>query len=102
MSVITLVFCSCSPVITLPAWILFYIARLVHGELLVFVEKKKPDLGGYFWVEAIKQMFIGLLIYLLLMFGILSTYSSGCGPPLLAASAVVPLFLAYHSVMSLV
>lgn len=70
MLVITLVFCSLNPVIIFPAAAYFLMEHLAHGYLCYFAEPKQSDLGGAFWVQSLKQIHMGLLIYVLLMIGV--------------------------------
>lgn len=99
MSAITMVFCTCSPLVTLFAWIYFGLGRLTFGYLLVFAESKKPDLGGEFWVESLKQVFVVLLLYVLFMFGVLvARCGDWMGPPLLAAGSLLALYLGWRRV----
>eukprot|EP00930_Biecheleria_cincta_P105937 TRINITY_DN9904_c0_g2_i3.p1 TRINITY_DN9904_c0_g2~~TRINITY_DN9904_c0_g2_i3.p1 ORF type:complete len:806 (+),score=126.94 TRINITY_DN9904_c0_g2_i3:118-2535(+) len=70
MLVITLVFCSLNPIIIVPAAAYFLTEHLAHGYLCYFAEPKQSDLGGAFWVQSLKQIHLGLLIYVLLMVGV--------------------------------
>jgi len=104
---ITFVFCACSPLIVVPAWIYFCIGRTTYGYLLVYCEVKKPDLGGHFWVEAVKQLFFALILYVLLMTGVLASHCGRksvweqFGPPVAAFLAMVVIFLQYRRVLQL-
>jgi len=71
MSAITLVFCTCSPLMLPFAWVYFSIGRVSYGYLLVHAESRKPDLGGVFWVEAMHRMFFTLALFVVLMTGVL-------------------------------
>lgn len=88
MFTITLVFCTCHPLICLPAVIYFFLARAAHGYLLVFAETRMADLGGVFWVNAMKQVYIGLCLYVFLMVGV-STHASYQGPAILASASLL-------------
>jgi len=109
MSAITFVFCSCSPLIVLFAWVYFCVGRTTYGFLLVYTETKKPDLGGRFWIEALRQVFFALVVYVFLMTGVLaahggSTDSSmlhGFGPALLAALALLALYWQWRKLTDL-
>eukprot|EP00438_Fugacium_kawagutii_P036400 Skav232840 [mRNA] locus=scaffold1834:125606:149384:- [translate_table: standard] len=46
---------------------------LSHGYLLLSAEPRQGDAGGELFVEALKQVHTGLLIYVLLMIGVLGT-----------------------------
>lgn len=75
MAAIALVLCSCSPAVVPFALVFFVFGRFIYGYLLIFVETKKPDLGGLLWVEALRQLFASLSIYVLLMTGVLAAKS---------------------------
>ncbi|CAJ1358043.1 unnamed protein product, partial [Effrenium voratum] len=71
MLVIALVFCSISPLILLAAIVYFLFERLSHGYLLLSAEPRQGDSGGELFVQSLKQVHMGLLIYVLLMIGVL-------------------------------
>jgi len=75
MMVITLVFCSLSPVILAFAWVYFAVSRVVHGYLCCFAEPPQADSGGVFWVHALKHVQVGLFVYVLLMLGVIGAHS---------------------------
>lgn len=92
MSTVALVFCTCSPVICVVAWIFFRIGRLTYGYLIVHAETKKPDTGGMFWVEALRQVCFGLGVYVVLTVGVLFRRAASFGPALIAASTLPVLY----------
>lgn len=92
MSTVALVFCTCSPVICMVAWIFFRIGRLTYGYLIVHAETKKPDTGGMFWVEALRQVCFGLGVYVILTVGVLLRRAASFGPALVAASTLPVLY----------
>jgi len=102
MSSISLVFCTCSPLILIFSIAYFCIGRITYGYLLVYAEERKPDLGGLFWVEAVRQVFFILVLYILLMTGVLAgqsqTYQSY--PAALAFGAFLPLYGMYYRITS--
>ena len=69
--VIGIVYSTLSPTVALLAWINFAFCRLFYGYLIPFAETKKPDLGGVFWVTKLEHIFIGNVIYCVLMTGVL-------------------------------
>jgi len=98
MAAISIVFCTCSPLIVIPAWAFFSLGELIYGYLLVHAESKKPDLGGCCWVEAMDQVFFAMLIFVLLMTGILFKHptelavpspTQAYGPSLVSISALM-------------
>lgn len=110
MCSITIVFCSCSPLILAFATVYFAIGRMTYGYLLVYAERKKPDLGGPVFVEAMRQVLFVLLVYVLEMTGVLLRHSQKAsatsfseapwsamnGPPIIAASSVVAVYWAWR------
>ncbi|CAK9082789.1 unnamed protein product [Durusdinium trenchii] len=72
MLVIALVFCSICPLVLLVAAVYFLVERLSHGYLMLSAEPRAGDSGGELFVQALKQIHTGLLIYVLLMIGVLS------------------------------
>jgi len=69
--VIGIVYSTLSPTVALLAWTNFACCRLFYGYLIPFAETKKPDLGGVFWVTKLEHVFIGNVIYCILMTGVL-------------------------------
>lgn len=87
--IISLVFCQLSPLISILALVNAGICRLVYGYLLVFGERRKPDLGGVFFVQQLEHVRKGLLIYLVLMIGVLLRRGPGAGPTCVAVGALL-------------
>lgn len=73
MLVIALVFCSICPMVLLAAAVYFLVERLSHGYLLLSAEPRQGDAGGELYVQALKQVHTGLMIYVLLMIGVLGS-----------------------------
>lgn len=69
--IIGIVFSTMSPPIAVLTFFNFAICRVVYGYLIPFAETKKADLGGVFWVEQLKHLFVGLIIYCVCMCGVL-------------------------------
>jgi len=69
--VLGVVFGTLSPGINFLCWVNFAICRVVYGYLIPFAEIKKPDLGGAFWVEQLEHLFVGNIIYCIVMTGVL-------------------------------
>jgi len=84
--VITTVFGTLSPPMYFLGFINFALCRLVYGYLMPFAESRKPDLGGVFWVTAMRHLHHGLMIYAILMTGVLFLRPSNIIPGL----AVLP------------
>jgi len=69
--VIGIVYSTLSPTVALLACVNFACCRVFYGYLINFAETKKPDLGGVFWVTKLEHVFIGTVIYCILMTGVL-------------------------------
>lgn len=93
---IGLVFCCLSPAITILVCINFIICRVVYGYLLVYAETRKPDLGGAFWKTQMRHIFVGLVIYVMLMYGIVSRKAAHWGPVVLMTPILVWLFFKFR------
>ncbi|CAE7459826.1 unnamed protein product [Symbiodinium natans] len=82
MLVIVLVFCSICPLVLLVAFAYFLVERLAHGYLFMAAEPRQGDTGGEIFVQALKQVHVGLMIYVLLMVGVLGARGAEFGLPL--------------------
>lgn len=87
--VIGIVFGTLSPPINLLCFVNFAICRLVYGYLIPFAETKKADLGGNFWVSQLKHLFVGNIIYCVLMIGVLYQRAATVGPAAIAAPSLL-------------
>merc|ERR1712228_819958 len=94
-AVILLTFCTCSPLICVFSWIYFHMCSITFTYLLCKVEYKKPDLGGAFWVQGLKQTFLGLVIFVTLMVGILEERSATIKPGIVASGAYLIIYWGY-------
>merc|ERR1719217_651000 len=94
--VIALVYSTVSPLICLVALIFFYLCRVVYGYLLVFVETRKADHGGVFWVQQLRHLQHGMIVYAFLMLGILSHRGSNMGPCILLSPSLVYLWVSQN------
>lgn len=93
---LALVFSTVMPLITLFAFIYFFLCNICYAYLLVFAETRKPDLGGAFWIVSLRHILFALIVYVTLMVGILSSTSadaSGRSPGRYPAVAIAPVFL---------
>merc|ERR1719221_368793 len=70
--VIGVVYGTLCPPMNFLCWVNFYCCRLFYGYLIPFAETKKPDLGGVYWVDMLKHLFIAQIIYCVVMCGVLS------------------------------
>ena len=89
-----IIYGTMSPPINLLCFIEFLICRVVYGYLTPFAETKKPDLGGVFWVHKLKHVFVGCMIYSIVMTGVLLGRATTNGPGLIAAPSI---FYVMHS-----
>jgi len=80
LACIGIIYGTMSPPVSMLSLITFAIFRVYMGYTLVFAETKKPDLGGVFWVTMLRHMFIGLLVYTILMTGVYYRRGSSSGP----------------------
>eukprot|EP00441_Pelagodinium_beii_P023582 CAMPEP_0197661910 /NCGR_PEP_ID=MMETSP1338-20131121/51741_1 /TAXON_ID=43686 ORGANISM="Pelagodinium beii, Strain RCC1491" /NCGR_SAMPLE_ID=MMETSP1338 /ASSEMBLY_ACC=CAM_ASM_000754 /LENGTH=780 /DNA_ID=CAMNT_0043239559 /DNA_START=78 /DNA_END=2420 /DNA_ORIENTATION=+ len=102
MSAITFSFCTTSPLILPLAVVYFVLGDIVYGYLLIFAESKKPDLGGEFWMQAVQQVLMILLLYVLIMASILVAKSpDNWLPSASAVSALLVLYWAWRRVNNL-
>mmetsp|Transcript_66898 Transcript_66898/g.116407 ORF Transcript_66898/g.116407 Transcript_66898/m.116407 type:complete len:878 (+) Transcript_66898:128-2761(+) len=67
------------PLILLVSLVDLILCRHTKGYLINFAETRKPDLGGVFWVQMMRQVFFGLFIYVILMFGVLHNRGPNLG-----------------------
>jgi len=95
MLVLSLCFCSLSPLIVILGFVNFWICRKVYGYLVVFCEIKKPDLGGVFFVTNLLHIQQGMFIYVVLMTGVLLERDLTLWPGLIAASGLIFMRISY-------
>lgn len=96
IATLAILLCTCSPVIAIFSTISFMVGRMTYGYLLVYVESPKSDTGGYFWIEAQKQLFFALFLYVLLMVAILVKQAANILVPFFAAASLVFLWRAWE------
>jgi len=77
---IGIVYGTLSPPVNLLCFVEFFVCRCCYGYLLPFAEKKKPDLGGAFFVDQLRHLFTCLIIYTVLMIGVLMLRSATIRP----------------------
>lgn len=99
-TVIALVFCQVCPLICCIAFIYFFLGRIVYGCLLFRTEGKKPDLGGAFWVTAMRQLYFGLTIYATMMTGVISDHSKTWAPVIAASFSLAFVVFAWSRFQS--
>merc|ERR1711879_785375 len=61
-----------APLLAPLGWIYFFFAFHTVMWSKVYAEEKKPDTGGDLWILALKQMFWGLALFVIIMAGVLS------------------------------
>jgi len=100
---IAFIFCACSPLISIVALVWFVLGGSVYRWLILFSETKKADLGGAFWVGAIRHLYFSLGMYVTLMFFILIDNPWGEGvPTLIVAICGVYVLYKYMGFQSIV
>lgn len=80
---ICIVFSTLSPLITWLGFIHFWSARTVYPYLVVFAERKKPQLGGDFWVHQLLHVQKLIFLYITIMAGVLFQCAKSKGPGIL-------------------
>lgn len=85
---IAIIYGTITPGMNLLALISFMICRFVYGYLVPFAETRKADLGGLLWVKQLEHLFVGLVIYSVLMTAVLIGRSATIFPGLIAATSV--------------
>jgi len=53
---IAMIFGTISPLMSLLAWLNFYLCRIFYGYLFVYAESKKSDSGGYFFISQLHHV----------------------------------------------
>lgn len=86
---ISIVYGTLCPPMVILTFIEFLFCRVVYGYLLPFAENRKPDLGGVFWVQQLRHVFVGNIIYCLVMTGVLFGRAANRGPGFIALSSLV-------------
>jgi len=94
---IGIIFCVLCPPMTVLTWLNFRVSRLVYGYLVNFAEIKKSDLGGAFYDAAVRQIFIGLFFFVLLMAGVLYGRADTSGPCVIAALSLFYVWSAFNT-----
>jgi len=90
MLTIGLLYGTLSPIVNALILVHFTLCRLTYGYLVPFAEtKKNGDLGGSFWVGKLNQVFIGLLVYCVVMVGIIDQHAGHPGPVIIALPSVL-------------
>lgn len=93
---ISIVFGTISPPVWMVSLINNTIIWIAHKYLVIFAETKKPDLGGHFWVTNLRQIFVSLGLYIVLMSGILYLRAGTMYPAIVAALALVYIVWSKH------
>jgi len=97
---IGLVYGTICPPINLLCFANFALIRLIYGYLLPFAESRKTDLGGVFWVTMMNQLFVGTLLYSILMTGMLGRRGATWGPSAIAALSIAYVLWSLHRFQS--
>merc|ERR1719343_141560 len=86
---IAIIFGTLCPWMSPLTFINFFLCRVYYGYLMGFAETKKADLGGAFWVQKLRNLFVGCIIYEIMMSGVLYARASAGWPSIVAALAIV-------------
>jgi hypothetical protein len=68
---VCIVYGTLCPPMNILGLLTFKLMRAFYGYLIPFAETRKPDLGGVFFVTALRQLFTAQYIYVTLMAGVL-------------------------------
>lgn len=93
---IGIIFGTLCPPMNVLVFVNFLICRLEYGYLIPFAETRKADLGGAFFVQKLHHVFVGLIIYCIMMVGVLSGRAPTQGPGAIAAASLVWVFLSWR------
>merc|ERR1740121_2961471 len=86
---IGIVFGTMSPPICVLTFFLFALKRIVYGYLIPFAENKKTDLGGVFWVNQLRHLYVANIIYIILMSSVLLERMKSPIPGAIAGSSLL-------------
>jgi hypothetical protein len=86
---ICIIFGTLCPWMSLLGFVNFFLCRLYYGYLIGFAENKKPDLGGMFWVQKLRNLFVGCIIYVIMMTGVLYSRAASGTPAIISAASIV-------------
>jgi hypothetical protein len=86
---ICIIFGTLCPWMNLLGFINFFLCRIFYGYLMGFAENEKPDLGGVFWVQQLRQLFVGCIIYVVMMTGVLYARGATSGPAIICVSSLI-------------
>jgi hypothetical protein len=81
---ISLIFCSLTPEICIVGAVTICINLIIYGYLIVVAETRKPDLGGLFWCEQLRQVQLTMFLYIFLMVGVLLNRAATMTPGIIA------------------
>jgi len=94
---IAMIFGTISPLMSLLAWINFYLCNLFYGYLFVYAESKKSDSGGYFFIAQLHHVYAGLIFYTLLMIGMFLSRAPNYVPAGFGIAALVFAVMSYRA-----
>jgi hypothetical protein len=85
---IGVIFGTLAPLVNFLCFVNFLVCRIVYGYLIPFSETKKPDTGGAFFGDQLRHLFIGNIIYCILMIVILFRRAETWFPVIVAAPSL--------------
>mmetsp|Transcript_41601 Transcript_41601/g.66054 ORF Transcript_41601/g.66054 Transcript_41601/m.66054 type:complete len:1038 (-) Transcript_41601:17-3130(-) len=89
--VVTLSFCTLSPLIVILGIFNFGFCRIAYGYLVSYAETPKPEIGGAFFATQMKHTQAGLVFYVILMSGVLFQRAENSYPAVISACSFAPL-----------
>jgi len=85
-----------SPLVFISGALNFLVCRIVYVYLFVYAEIRKPDLGGVFFVTALKHLQYILALMILVMCGLIREEAETHAPVFLCAASAIPLMYFYY------
>jgi hypothetical protein len=85
---IGIIYGTLSPPINILTWVEFAVCKYTYGYLFTCAESRKADLGGYFWVQQLRHVFTGTMLYVIVMTGVFLGRATTNGPGIIAAPAL--------------
>merc|ERR1719284_12570 len=86
---ICIIFGTLCPWMSLSGFINFFLCRVYYGYLMGFAETKKPDLGGLFWVQKLRNLFVGCILYVVMMTGVIYSRAATGWPATISALSII-------------
>jgi len=85
-----------SPLVFISGALNFLVCRIVYVYLFVYAEIRKPDLGGVFFVTALKHLQYTMGLMILVMCGLIREEAETHAPVFLCGASAIPLLYFYY------